>query len=108
MNNSLDLGNDIEHSEENDLGADFKRTVRNSQQNQNYISKQRPLVEVNAHPENQITFSKVPITPRDKSYSDTITKRTEQENILIFNDSIPSRIKMYNLNKALKNEYIYH
>ena len=108
VNNSLDLGNDIEHSEENDLGADFKRTVRNSQQNQNYISKQRPLVEVNAHPENQITFSKVPITPRDKSYSDTITKRTEQENILIFNDSIPSRIKMYNLNKALKNEYIYH
>ena len=80
MNNSLDLGNNIEHSE-NDLHADFKRPVSNSNQNSKYISKWRPSVAVNAHPENQTTFSKVPITPSDKSYSDTITKRTEQENI---------------------------
>ena len=33
VNNSLDLGNDIDHSEESDLHAHFKRTVRNSQQN---------------------------------------------------------------------------
>ena len=64
MNNSLDLGNDIEHSEKSDLHADFKRAVRNSQQNLKYISKQRPPVEVNAHPENQTTFSKISITPK--------------------------------------------
>ena len=67
MNNSLDLGNDIEHSGESDLHADFKRAVRNSQQNSKYISKWRPPVEVNAHPENQTTFSKISITPSDKS-----------------------------------------
>ena len=108
MNNSLDLGNDIEHSEESDLHADFKRAVRNSQQNSKYISKRRPPVEVNAHPENQTTFSKISITPSDKPYSDTITKRTEQENIIIFSDSIPSRIKMNNFNKALKNGKAKH
>ena len=33
VNNRLDLGNDIEHSEERDLPADSKRAVRHSQQN---------------------------------------------------------------------------
>ena len=101
MNNSLDLGNNTEHS---DLHEDFKRTVRNSHQNLKYISKRRPPAEVNEHPENQTTFFKVPITPSDKSYSNTITKRTEEENILNFSEGIASRIKMYNFNKALKNE----
>ena len=63
---------------------------------------------VNAHPENQTTFSKVPIIPGDKSYSDTITKKSEQENILIFSDSIPNRIHMFNFNKALKNGKAKH
>ena len=107
-NNSPDLGNDIEHSEKSDLRVDFKRTVRNSQENSKCISKWRPSVVISAHPENQTTFSKVPIIPGDKSYSDTITKKTEQENILIFSDSIPNRIKMYNFNKALKNGKAKH
>ena len=55
-----------------------------------------------------MTFSEVPIFPGDKSYSDALTKKTEQENILIFSDSIPSRIKMYNFNKALKNGNTKH
>ena len=29
VDNSLDLGNNIDHSEENDLRVDFKRTVMN-------------------------------------------------------------------------------
>ena len=58
---------------------------------------------VNTHPENQAKFSKVPLNQGDKSYSPTITKKTEQKNILIFSDTIPSRIKMYNFNKAFKN-----
>ena len=90
------------------MHEDFKRTVRNSQQNSNYISKWRPPVEVNAHPENRTTFSEISITSSDKSYNDTITKRTEQENIIIFSDSIPSRIKMNNFNKALKNGKAQH
>ena len=74
-NNSPDLGNDIEHGEESDLRVDVKRTVRNSQENSKYISKRKPSVVVNAHPENQTTLSKVPIIPCDKCYSDTITKK---------------------------------
>ena len=41
VNDSPDLGNDTDHSEEIDL------TVRNSQQNSKYISKWRPPVVVN-------------------------------------------------------------
>ena len=33
------------------------------------MSKQRPPVVVNPHPENQTIFSKVPIIPGDKPYS---------------------------------------
>ena len=108
VNNSPDLGNDIDHSEENDICVDLKRTVRNSQQTSKHNSKRRPPVVVNTHPENQTTFSKVPIFPGNKSYSDALTKKAEQENILIFSDSIPSRIKMYNFNKALKNGKAKH
>ena len=106
MNNSLDLGNHIEHCEESDLHADFKRTVRTLNRIQNtFLNRDSSW---SSHPENQTTFSKVPTTPSDKSYSDTITKRTEQENILMFRDSIPSRIKMYNFNKALQNGKAKH
>ena len=82
--------------------ADLKRTVRNSQQTSKYNSKRRPPVVVNTNPENQ-TFSKVSIFPGGKSYSEALTKKTEQENILIFTGSIPNRFKMHNFNKALKN-----
>ena len=75
VNSSPDLGNDIDHIEERDLCIDFKKTVSNSQQNSKYISKRRPLVVVNAYPENQTTFSKVPIIPGDKSYGEAFTKR---------------------------------
>ena len=106
--NGPDLGNDIDHSEESDMCADLKRTVRNFQQTSKHNSKRRPPVIVNTHPEIQTTFSKVPIFPGDKSYSEALTKKTEQENILIFSDSIPSRFKMYNFNKALKNGNAKH
>ena len=103
MNNGPDLGNNLDDSEENDFYVDFKRTARNFQQNSKCISRRRPLIVVNAHPENQTTFFKQPIFPGDKSYSDAVTKKAkqkQQKNILIFSDSIPSRIKMYDLNKA--------
>ena len=108
MNDSPDLGNDIDQSKESDLRVDFKRSVRNPQETSKHISNRRPPVVVNTHPENQTKFSEVPIFPGDKSYSDALTKKTEQENILIFSDTIPSRIKMYNFNKALKNANAKH
>ena len=79
VNNSPDLGNIIDHSEESDMRVDFKRTVRNSQQTSKHISKQKPPVVVNTHPENQTTFSKVPIFPGDKSYSDALTKKQSRK-----------------------------
>ena len=79
VNNSPDLGNDNDHSEENDMRLDFKRTVRNSQQTSKHISKPRSPLLVNTYPENQTTFPKVPIFPniyrflelRQKSYCNT-------------------------------------
>ena len=73
-NNSPNLRNGIEHIEESDSRVDFNRTVRNSQANSKHISKMRPHVIIDAHPENQMTFSKVTIFPGHKSYSDAITK----------------------------------
>ena len=114
--NSPYLGNDIANSEESDLYLDFKKTVTYSQQNSKYISKRRPPVVVNAHPENQTTFSKVSTFTGDKSYRDAVTKKQkqkrtnkkQQENILIFSNSIPSKIKMYNFDKALENGKTKH
>ena len=37
-NNGPDLGNDIDHSEESDMCADLKTTVRNSQQTSKHNS----------------------------------------------------------------------
>ena len=53
MNDSPDLGNNIDYSEESNLRVDFKRTLRNSQQTSKHISKRRPPVVVNTLPENQ-------------------------------------------------------
>ena len=78
-NSGPDLGNGIDHGEESDTCADLKRTIRNSQQNSKHNSKQRPPVVVNTHPENQRTFSKVPIFPGDKSYSEALTKKQSRK-----------------------------
>ena len=90
------------------MRVDFKRTAKNSQQNSKYISKRRSPAVVSAFPENQTLFSKVPIIPGDKSYSDALTKKTEQENKFFFSDIIPSGIKMYHFNKVLKNGKAKH
>ena len=102
MNNSQDNGNDIDNCEESDLSVGFERTIWNYPQNSKEISQRSSqAVVVNAHPENLWYFSKVPIF-HDTPYSDALTKMTEQENLLIFSESMPSRIKMYDFNKALK------
>ena len=103
MNNSPDLSNGINSSEESDFHVYFKRTVRNFQHKWRYISKGRSLFVVNIHRENQATFSKVPIFPGDKSYSDAVAKEIEQKNIMSFRGNILTRIKMCDFNKAFKD-----
>ena len=61
------------------MWADLKRTVRNSQQTSKHNSKWRPPVVVNTHPENQTTFSKTPIFPGDKSYSEALRKKQSRK-----------------------------
>ena len=63
---------------------------------------------MNVNRENQRIFSKVSIASGDKSYNDALTKKAEQENVLILSDSIPSRITIYNFSKALKNRKAKH
>ena len=104
MKNSTDLGNNINYSEEIDLHVDFKRTVRNSQQNSKYLSKRKPPLIVNVNLENQKIkqyFLKYQYFQLTNFGATRLQKKTDQENILIFSDSIPSRIKIYDFNKAL-------
>ena len=61
----MQLGNDIDNSEESGLHVDFKRAVKNSQQNSKCIFKRRRLIIVNVHPENQTIFSKISIFSGD-------------------------------------------
>ena len=87
MKNSTDLGNNINYSEEIDLHVDFKRTVRNSQQNSKYLSKRKPPLIVNVNlgnPKNQTIFSKVPIFPVDKFWSDAVTKKNRSGKYIDF------------------------
>ena len=51
VNNSPDLGNDIDYSEESDMRVDFKTAVRNSQQTSKHISKGRRPAVVHTHPQ---------------------------------------------------------
>ena len=75
VSNSPDLGDDINRSEESDMGN--IRNIRNSKHTSKHISQRRPPVVINTYPEHQTKFSKVPIFPGDKSYSDALTKKRQ-------------------------------
>ena len=84
VNNSPVLGNNIDHSEESNMCVDFKRTVRNFQQTLKHNFRRRSVVVVNTHLENQMTLSKAPILPGNKSYSDVLTKKIYSRKIYCF------------------------
>ena len=69
--------------------------------------KRRPHVVTNNHPENQRVFNREPAikatVPGDKTYSEVIRNRNKS-NVLIFSDSIPKGMRMYQLNKRLLNK----
>ena len=64
--------------------VDFKRTVRNFQQTLKHNFRWRSVVVVNTHLENQMTLSKVPMFPGNKSYSDALTKKNRAGKYIAF------------------------
>ena len=65
-----------------------------------FIIHQAPL---NNNPENQKFFSRLPVIPGKDKYSETVKAKPEPTNTLIFTDSIPKGIRMYDFNKLIKN-----
>ena len=63
----------------------------------------RPQVVVNNHPENQTVFKKLPLIPGEKRYSDAVTSTAKKNDILIFTDSLPKGIRMYEFNRSSKH-----
>ena len=58
---------------------------------------------VNNHPENQTAFKKLPLIPGEKRYSDAVTSTAKKNDILIFTDSLPKGIRMYEFNRLSKH-----
>ena len=58
---------------------------------------------VNNHPENQTVFKKLPLIPGEKSYSHVVTSTAKKNDILIFTDSLPKGISMYEFNRLSKH-----
>ena len=67
------------------------------------LPSKRPQVVVNNNPENQKTFSRLPVIPGKDKYNETVKAKPEPMNTLIFTDSIPKGIRMYGFNKSIKN-----
>ena len=77
-------------------------------------AKRRGQVVVNKHPENQTSFGKQNTSPSHKTYreaaksSEATQPYNEKENVLIFSDSIPGKMKMHELNRVIKNGKVKH
>ena len=72
------------------------------------VVKRRPSVVTNNYPENQTVFNRKitpkPTVPGEKSYSEaTRNNNRYKSNVIIFSDSIPKGMKIYQLNKRLNN-----
>ena len=86
---------------------DISKNVRNDMNKRNAVNnpkspKRRSQVVVNKHPENQTSFGKSNVKPGHKTFSEVIKSNKEKGNILIFSDSIPGKMRMYEFNKVLK------
>ena len=69
---------------------------------QNTGSK-RPSVVINKYPERQTDFSRPPVIPGTKLFSEASQPSKSQRNILIFTDSIPKGIRIREFNRFIKN-----
>ena len=92
---------------------DISKNFRNHINKRNAINnpkspKRRSQAVVNKHPENQTSFGKSNVKPGHKTFNEVIKSNKEKGNILIFSDSIPGKMRMYEFNKVLKNGNIKH
>ena len=61
-------------------------------------------VDVSQKPQRQTALSRIPLIPEHESFSEVAKpKSTNSYNTLIFSDSIPKGIRMYQFNRALRN-----
>ena len=112
-----------QEEEENDFeiaGAwNTSDNVRYNRKKENEVqspksAKRRGQVVVNKHPENQTSFGKQNTSPGHKTYreaaksSEATQPYNEKENVLIFSDSIPGKMKMHELNREIKNGKVKH
>ena len=91
-----------------------KKYIKQNDGNNIKSDKRRGQVIVNNHPENQTLYGKSIIRPGHKTYSEAVKpieipqRNKDKENVLIFSDSIPGKMKMYEFNKQLKNSNVKH
>ena len=67
------------------------------------LPSKRPQVVVNNYHENQKTFSRLPVIPGKDKYNETVKAKAEPANTLIFTESIPKGLRIYDFNKLIKN-----
>ena len=79
-----------------------KKSDRVSRSIQKLPSK-RPQVVVNYYPEDQKSFSRLPVVPGKEKYSETVKPKPEPLNTFIFTDSITKGTRMYDFNKLINN-----
>ena len=92
---------------------DISKSFRNNMNKRNEVNnpkrpKRRNQVVVNKHPESQTFFGKSNVKPGHKTYNEATKSNKEKGNILIFSDSIPGKMRMYEFNQVLKNGNVKH
>ena len=76
---------------------------RNVLTSQNTGSK-RPWVVINKYPQKQTDFTRHPVVPGTKLFSEAPLPSKDQGDTLIFTDSIPKGISIRELNSFVKND----
>ena len=89
--------------------------MNNSYINRNINSeRRRPSTVVNLHPEQQTTFQKLRPVPGEDSYSQAVKnnphklQNAKKSDVLIFSDSMTSKIKIFDFNRLFKNGKAKH
>ena len=67
------------------------------------LPSKRHQVVLGNYPKNQKIFSMLPVIPGKDKYSKTVKSKPELANTLIFMDSVPKGIRMYDFNELVKN-----
>ena len=90
------------------ISKNVRNDINKNAVNNTKIPKRRSQIVVNKHPENQTSFGKSNVKPGHRTYSEATESNKEKDNILIFNDSIPGKMRIYEFNKVLKNGNVKH